>query len=50
MTPKESSCLNWHGDSFHMKRGAENGHGRTTACVNDTAINLLLENFLKVPF
>jgi len=21
MTPKESSCLNWHGDSFHMKRG-----------------------------
>jgi len=46
MTPKEFSCLNWHGDSFHMK-GEENGLGRTTACVNDIIINLLLKDFLK---
>ncbi len=48
MTPQESLCLNWHGDSFHMK-GA-NSHGKTTAGVNGTNSNLLLDDFLKVPF
>lgn len=48
MTPKESPCLNWHGDSFHMK-GASS-HGKTTECVNGTNVNILIEDFLKVPF
>lgn len=35
---------------FLYEEGGENGYSRTTACVNDAISNLLLENFLKVPF